>query len=301
MKKINQEKGIKTLDKEIKVVQIDEFVNNFEKSMKKEVKERLKRLLYALIPLSSVLGLVFFPSSITFLILISVVLTIGVITVNQLIETKGLFKKGAQTCFNNSLLEKQKPDLILEKGIGKKKSQDFHQKGYLEAINRVKSEQEIKYEETLERQQQKGRASSHLELANNKEDFLNKEETMVQIIREMDAYCAAYNLPPLVIENKDWDIYFDTLYETFVSKGKEAVFYKYMSEIGRVTFSKALINNQTHIKINHFIANLDIWETSNDNVLDSSWELLSLQKTILAKLESSKVIDLNDYKRRKGK
>jgi hypothetical protein len=69
-------------------------------------------------------------------------------------------------------------------------------------------------------------------------------------------YRIAYNLPPLSVSDKDWDIFFDTIYDMFTNKGIEKEFYNHLSVISRITFAKALVNKTKAVRINDFINNL---------------------------------------------
>ena len=49
--------------------------------------------------------------------------------------------------------------------------------------------------------------------------ILDKNETMMQIVREIEIYEYAYKLPPLEIKNEEWDVFFDITYDFFERKG----------------------------------------------------------------------------------
>lgn len=300
MKKIENTKGIKTLDSEIAIVQMEKFTNNFDGSMKKENRRAVRTLLTILPSMLIGVGIMLaFPSPITFAICVAVVT--GTVTVNHVIENKSMFRKMDKQFereYGNitkiSPKEEKDVEQVLEEGIGKSKDEDYYTEKYKAAVERVETDSERKYREALGKQNQ---SNPHLELADSKQNFLNKDEVEMQVVKEMDAYCVAYNLPPLTIANNDWDSFFDILYRAFAEKGIEDKFYSSMSEIGRFTFAKALVNKTKTIKINDFIDNLYYLQGGYGTYgcgIDKR-EILTIQKEIISKLQTQKVINFEDY------
>lgn len=300
MKKVQNTKSIKTLDPEIAIVQMENFINNFDGAMKKENK-RILRVLLTILP-SMLIGIgimIAFPIPVTLAICITIVT--GAITVNHVIENKVMFRKmdkRIERKYNSipeiSPEEEKDVEQVLEEGIGKSEGKDYYTEKYKAAIERIETDSEQKYREALKKQNQ---SKPNLELADSKQIFLSKDETKMQIIREMDAYCAAYNLPPLTIANGDWDSFFDILYGVFTEKGIEEKFYNSMSEIGRFTFAKALVNKTNTIRINDFIANLYYLQGGRGTYgcgIDKK-EILNIQKEMISRLKAQNVVNFEDY------
>ena len=297
MSNIKKEKEIKTLDKEIQLVQIEKFINDFDSAMKKDLKSRFKKLALGVGPLTiSLIGFLIFKNPL--IITIGAGLT-GVSGITILIKDfiKDIKEmtpknKSSQNIFN--ITEEKDVDQILQEGIGKSEGKDFYTERYKNQLKKiegyVETDQEKKYREALERQQMKDN-SSKIKLVTNSEEPLNKDETMIQIVKEIDAYAIAYNVPPIEIPNQQWDMYFDSVYELFMKKGIESKFYELMSQVGRFTFSKSLLNKERTINIYNFIDNLHYLECEEIE----EKEILSLQKEILDKLPTAKIIDFSSY------
>ena len=61
-----KDKKIKPLDSEIQLIQMEKFINDFDKSMNKSIKNSFKNLLYFLLPiLVGIIGIIIFPNPIT--------------------------------------------------------------------------------------------------------------------------------------------------------------------------------------------------------------------------------------------
>ena len=294
-----ENKKIKPLDSEIRLIQMEKFINDFDKSMNKSIKNSIKNLLYFLLPiLIGIVGVIIFPSPITLVLCTS----IGVITItiSQIVENKKIFNKQNKNANkSNKLLyveEEKDIEQVLEEGIGNKKGKDFYTENIKRVINGADIGEKSKYEEALEKQKLKGKTFKILETEEN--IFLNKEETMIQLVRELDFYCGVYNIPQLKISNDDWEKFFDILYEGFIEKQIEDKFYESMSLICRFTLAKALINNLKNITIKDFIDNLYYLEKqySTNGVVFSKKEILIFQKKIISSIYQPKIINFQDLK-----
>lgn len=181
--------------------------------------------------------------------------------------------------FNQS--EEKDVEQVLEEGIGNRRDSEFYTEQYRDAVEGyvppVKNTPDLKIAK--------------------KEVPLNKEETMEQIVREMDAYCMAYKLPPINIKNNDWDCFFDTLYDTFTKKGIETNFYPIMASVERQAFSRVLLDGAKTIGIKDFIKSLKCLEIME--VLNKK-ELNALQKELFAKSNDGKVVSFSDHTKQEG-
>ena len=283
------EKDIRSLDDTIQVVQLETFVNEFEKAERKSLKKDLKKLKFSVGPLLiSLIGFLIFKN--TGIIAIGAVIT-GTGAIVELIKEWIIDTKKFNDRLNNKYIldEDDEVEQILQKGIGKSKGQDFYTEEFKqiidEAENYKETDDEKKYKESLENQNK----TSKIKLISNDEIVLNKDEAMVQIIKEIDMYTLIYNIPPLEISDKQWDTYFDSTYQLFINKKMEDKFYDLMSLIGRFVFSKSLLNSDTTISIYNFIDSLYYLE---DYGIDKK-EVLNLQKEIVEKIISAKIIKFN--------
>ena len=275
MNKKNNDKYIKSLDSEIQFVQIENFINKFDNSMKKHIIKKLKRVLIMLGP-SILLISSYFIFNNTILLMVGLsIASVGTIAI-KIIDEK-----------NKNDLSKKEKDIkqILNEGIDKKEEKDFYTEEY-----KILSE--------------KQKTHSNLRLVENKIDILDKEKTMIQVIKELDAYCSVYNIPILTITSEDWDIFFDIMYNVFIQKGIEDKFYNCMSRIGRITFSKSLVNKNSNIGINDFIDNLCYLNTKYGNFeIDieniNEKEIYFVQNQIKEQIRTSKIINFQEYIKQK--
>lgn len=295
-----KDKKIKPLDSEIQLVQMEKFINDFDKSMNKSIKNSFKNLLYFLLPiLVGIIGVIIFPNPIT------LALCMSLVTINQIVESKKRFNKQNKNVFKSDKLfyveEEKDIEQVLEEGIGNKEGKDFYTENIKTAMNSTDIGEKSKYEEALEKQKLKGKAFKILEKEEN--IFLNKDETMIQLVRELDFYCDVYNIPQLKISNEDWEKFFDILYKGFIEKQFEDKFYESMSLICRFTLAKALINNLKNITIKDFIDNLYYLEKQyiTNGVAFSKKEILIFQKKIISNIYHPKIIKFQDFKNEKGR
>lgn len=294
-----KDKKIKPLDSEIQLVQMEKFINDFDKSMNKSIKNSFKNLLYFLLPiLVGIIGVIIFPSPIT----LALCTSIGAITItiSQIVENKQ--NKNAIKSNKLFYIEEEKDiEQVLEEGIGNKEGKDFYTENIKTAMNGANIEEKSKYEEALEKQ--KSREKTFKILKKEENIFLNKDETMIQLVRELDFYCNVYNIPQLKIPNGDWENFIDVLYKGFSEKRIEDKFYESMSLICRFTLAKALINNLKNITIKDFVDNLYYLEKqySTNGVIFSKKEILIFQKKIISNIYHPKIINFQDFKNGEGR
>jgi len=301
-------KEIKTLDSAIQLVQIEKFINDFNNAMKKDLRNSVKKVLLLVGPfMLSLIGYLIFKNPTLLVIGTSITGVGGIVTLSKdfIKDMKSLNSNNYKSNSNIINMEQEKDvDEILQEGIGKAKGEDFYSEKLQSAIKKieahVETEEEKKYREALEKQQQKqlNKNYPNLEIVGNNVDYLDKEETMVQVVREIDTYTVAYNLPPLEISDSQWDLFFDITYNFFEKKGIEKDFYDLMSKVGRFVFSKSLLNKKNKINIYDFVRNLRYLE--NQEI--ETQEIAILQQDILSKLSSTKIVNFSDYtieKRRK--
>lgn len=253
-----EEIPVKSLNEEIAMTQLEDYVTTFDSKMSKQLKKDKKALIKALVPF-----------------IIGVILTL--ITKNLLFISIGTFSFGAAAIIknikddiehdknfnrylnnignNNSKvisLENDEPiDLFVRKGrIITKNNSDFYTPEYKDFIEEQK--------EFIEDEVDKSKSG--------KEDIsideleLCKDDTMKRIVYEYEIYCTAYNLPPMTITVKEWDALFEVMYNKLKEKGIENELYKYMSFLQRYTFAYALLHNQQNINIYSFLNQIHMFE-----------------------------------------
>lgn len=171
--------------------------------------------------------------------------------------------------------------------IIKKINNDYYREEYKDLRqSEMESEDERKFREVYQKQQNIIKNSN----------ILNKTQTMEQLIYEMDIIYDAYDLPELTINNKEWDIYFNKTYRLFINNGIEDKFYEYMRASIRFILAKSLVNNNYDINKNDFIEGLDYLKVYDDIKLD---DINNLKKELNIILKNNKIIEFNDYKRKR--
>lgn len=253
-----EEIPVKSLNEEIAMTQLEDYVTTFDSKMSKQLKKDKKALIKALVPF-----------------IIGVILTL--ITKNLLFISIGTFSFGAAAIIknikddiehdknfnrylnnignNNSKvisLENDEPiDLFVRKGrIITKNNSDFYTPEYKDFIEEQKEFIEDKVD----------KSKSGKEDISIDELELCKDDTMKRIVYEYDIYCTAYNLPPMTITVKEWDALFEVMYNKLKEKGIENELYKYMSFLQRYTFAYALLHNQQNINIYSFLNQMHMFE-----------------------------------------
>lgn len=271
----------------MQLVQMENFTNNFDKAVKKELKKDLKKLAIILVPTSLLIcGFFIFNSTLLLIGGLGIMGTASIIKIAKdfVKDIKRLNRHSYNNNYsqNNSEEDKEEKTVkqILEEEIGKSEDKDFYTQDAKDAIDRIKneSENEKKYKDALKKQkEQLEKSNSKLKIVG---EYLNKDETMVQIAIEIDSYCKIYDIPIIDLNDNEWENFFDILYKFFLEKGLETEFYNATSELVRYTFAKALINKSANIDLSDFIGNLYYLQNSQIN----KKEILNLQSEIKSKI-----------------
>lgn len=294
-KKTNKQENIKNLNLEMQLVQMENFTNDFDKTVKKE----FKNLAIILVPASLLIcGFFIFNSTLLLIGGLGIMGTANIIKIAKdfVKDIKRLNRHSYNNNYSQSNSKENKDEektieQILEEGIGKSEDKDFYTEDTKDAIDRIEneSESEKKYRETLKKQKEQ------LEKFNSKfkivGEYLNKDETMAQIAIEIDAYCEIYNIPSIFLNDNEWENFIDILYKFFLEKGLETEFYNLTSELVRYTFAKVLINKTNSIDLSDFIGNLYYLQNSQIN----KREILNLQKKIKSKIQDTKITNFTDF------
>ena len=273
------ENEIKPLDFELQKIQCEQLNNQMDNDIEANehnLKNGLKKLLIIISPfLLSLIGFIAFNNLIFLFIGFSLMGITSIITLSEVFIKDFKNIKSLLGISNN------------------KKGEDFYSEEYKDKLEnietRIETEQQKKYKEALEKQLKKKK----IKLIRNdtKPNYLDKNETMMQIVREIEIYEYAYKLPPLEIKNEEWDVFFDITYDFFERKGIQSIFYESISKTERYTFAKALLNKNLKINIFDFINNLDYLE----NQMISKDEINILKQTINDNLPKAKIINFSDY------
>ena len=216
---------------------------------------------------------------------------------NEIIQNYIINNVNEDTYYSNSLLDKiNKLFNNIKNRIIKKEEIDYNNEFLIRKINKsyynedyeellesdTESEDERKFREVIQEQQ-------------NTKNNLNMDQSLKQLIYELDVLYDAYDLPDLNITNKEWDKYFYKVYELFIQCNIKDKFHEYMRSVIRLILAKSLVNNNIEINKNDFIEGLDYLKVCpefNDEVINN------LQKELNIKLNNNKITNINEYKRR---
>lgn len=241
---------IESLDNMFWIVQLETFMDKFDKEMGKENANTIKWLKIGGIPLLISFGigaitLSFIPA------VIGIAYFGGVAIVKNIkediaydkhlrekysIEPKPIFNKESEVADFDFLNE---PIITVK---AEDYQSDYYKKRLEEAAKRknfIIGNHDVK---TIKKQE-----------SEETQEYLDKEETMIRVSDEYRVYKVAYNLPDLTIKNKEWEILFDTVYHKLEETATEDKLYDYMSFLQRYVITYALVHKQKEINYRSFI------------------------------------------------
>ena len=301
---------IKSLDEELILVQLRKREKELLKKI--DLKDKLK-LLLLIIVVSFVSGvaIVAIPSPITLYVVGGIVLTTGVTIAGVNLIKLGLdFRKRREKTMAALLELKESENLdkinfdekmifeeVNKQKLGLASEEDFYSEKMQNYIATEENKEESKYENVLRIQNNK----SNIRLYNPKEQVSNsKDDVINKIMYELDAYCLGLILPPMEISNNEWQIYFDTLYDTFSQNGATDDYYNAVSRLCRITLSNSLVNKSEYISIKDFIDSVEYLDKkfSFFDISLSKGEVTALQNMLNEKINSEKIITLNISKKK---
>ncbi len=307
---MNDWDDIKSLDEELILVQLRKREKELPKKI--DLKDKLK-LLLLIIGVSFVSGvaIVAIPSPITLYVVGGIVLTTGVTIAGVNLIKLGLdFRKRREKTMAALLELKESENLdkinfdekmifeeVNKQKLGLASEEDFYSEKMQNYIATEENKEESKYEKVLRIQNNK----SNIRLYNPKEQVSNsKDDVINKIMYELDAYCLGLNLPPMEISNNEWQIYFDTLYDTFSQNGATDDYYNAVSRLCRITLSNSLVNKSEYISIKDFIDSVEYLDKkfSFFDISLSKGEVTALQNMLNEKINSEKIITLNISKKK---
>lgn len=133
---------------------------------------------------------------------------------------------------------------------------------------------------------------SNLALLNNKKELLNKDNSIIKVIKEIDIYKIVYKLPELTISNKEWDILVNNIYNFLLNESSQSKYYEILSFLVQYTFAKCMVK-KLNISMFEFVDSLeDILPDFNKH------KVIKLQKKILKECEKSKIIKFDFIKKK---
>lgn len=307
---MNDWDDIKSLDEELILVQLRKREKELPKKI--DLKDKLK-LLLLIIGVSFVSGvaIVAIPSPITLYVVGGIVLTTGVTIAGVNLIKLGLdFRKRREKTMAALLALKESENLdkinfdekmifeeVNKQKLGLASEEDFYSEKMQNYIATEENKEESKYENVLRIQNNK----SNIRLYNPKEQVSNsKDDVINKIMYELDAYCLGLILPPMEISNNEWQIYFDTLYDTFSQNGATDDYYNAVSRLCRITLSNSLVNKSEYISIKDFIDSVEYLDKkfSFFDISLSKGEVTALQNMLNEKINSEKIITLNISKKK---
>jgi len=298
------ENKIESLDSSIVLVQLDEFMDDFDKSMHKSIKHDLITAAIAITPIVvGVVGYVVFKSPIVLTVGCCMTASAAIVkNVRDMIkDSKELEKELKKPNYNNNDIDEDNmtPEQVLDRGIVRKKGEDFYTPEMKYVIeydkNHVESESERKYREAVEKQQAEINNRIRLVTKESKKP-LSKDDVIKQIVHEIDVYYIAYKLPDMNISNAQWDIYFDACYAFLEKLGKKDEFYRIMSTVCSCTLASVLVHNRKQITIDDFIKGLNYLKIYGIKEKESK----VFQNVLKSQMSSSKVTSLTDYINKNG-
>ncbi len=256
------------LDKNIRINQINSYIAKTSKDLNERSKKALKKAFIFLGCFLIPMGIFITTHQLIFLIIACLVsvgtLTYDTLNINKL-ENKHFLdkiKENSKILDDDDLYTKEAKK-VLEEGIPKK------------------SIEEIKYQKALEKQKNKvvKLYSSYDEVINS--FFINLEN-----------YQKIYNMPPINIEDKEWNVLFNNLNNFLKLHDKETKLEQILEMVLMKTLSLAIADKKEEITINSFVKELDVLSSLEI----SSEEINNFHKDLVSELSNLNVISLRRYK-----
>lgn len=278
-------KKIKSLNEEVMMVQLEDYVTRVENKMNNQINKNKKEFLKAIIPM--IIGIILSLITLNPIFISGGTLCLALSAIIKMIKDDKEHDKEFNAYLNslnpNSkvlILDSEKPiDFLIHDKIITKSDSYFYTPEFKNFVE--KEEQSIKVVEPP-------KENVYID-----DDFasLNKDEVMKQIVYEYDAYCNCYNLPKMPITPKEWDALFDTIFKRLEEVNLENRFYDYMSFLQRYTFAYALLHKHQSITIHSYLNQMHMFEKVGFTGLD----IESIIKEINEKIgtQTNKVVNLS--------
>lgn len=271
-----EKKPISSLNDAIMLVQLEDFVTNFDNKMNKQMKKDKKAFLLALIPVGLGVIVSIFTKNPLFMVGGTTCMGIGAIIKNLSDEKEHdrEFNRYLESLNPSSKivsLDSEKPiDILLHDKINFRKGSDFYTdevKEFIEEENNKYQRPHLIQEENVEEKEEQEKTPL-VENENTEETILGKEETMEQIVYEYELYCKIYNIPKMPISVREWNTLFDVVYNRLKEISLEDKLYEYMSFLQRYTFAYALLHKQSSITIYSYLNQIPMLEKVGFTGLD---------------------------------
>lgn len=256
------------------LVQLEDFCDGFDDSMRKLNRKVKNRLLGFGIPFLTGCVLAATTQNMYFLVGGTAIFSTGAMICSIKDDIKEYKKRANKPLLPPTEQESpfKKKEFDISEPIMRKNANDFYTDYAKEWIeNSSPSKEEQSAEQPLE------------------ELVLGKEETMEQIVYEYDIYRKLYKLPEMSIKNREWDILFDTIYEALAEQQAENKFYKYMSFLNRYVLAASLVHQEKRITIYSYMGELSMLTKVGYQEINAK----TLRKQIRDKLGATPIIKLD--------
>lgn len=277
---------ITSLKEELLLVQLDSFTDKFDKEMGKMNKKSIKWFKIAFIPYGILcLSSLIIQNPVPFLIGQAYLAgtTIFKIISDGKEEEENIRRKYNPTPSKITEIDSPVPDFsFLNDPIVEKKNDDYYSDYYKELIERENKKFRVVSKNSEITPETKSNDQET-------EEFFNKEEAMIRIVKNFNIYCIAYKIPKYDIKPQEWDALFDVMYERLEEVSLESIYYDKMNFLLRYTLAYSLVHKKSKITINSFIDCLPIFEKTGLKELN----IPSIIKEINNRLTSSNKKTIN--------
>ena len=102
--------------------------------------------------------------------------------------------------------------------------------------------------------------------------IIDKNASISLLMEEIDLYCDIYQLPPINISQKEWNILFNTIYEMTREIKREKDYYKFLNIINNYTLAEALVENSEIIILEDYVKSLNYLKKYNisDQIIEKT-------------------------------
>ncbi len=290
---------IVSLNQAIKAIQINKFINKFEAQIKKNQARDKKTAKQVFIPF----GLSVLLSAITLNIIPLVLGTtyVGALAIIKMVKEDMEY----ETKRRKKLYQMQNPKIIT---LSEEDDSEYacfndksitrsHESYFSEELNEMLDAPKKTKLTLLNQGKVENVVNDDLSKATTEtEDKIeNYNDALEALADDYRLYARAYTLPPLKINNREWESFFYTIYKRFEEVEIEDKFYEFMSLLQRYTFADALVSNSKEITINSYLNQL--MKLESHGLKDLNIE--SVIEEIKSKLCQSEVIDFIGFQKRK--
>lgn len=103
------------------------------------------------------------------------------------------------------------------------------------------------------------------------EDDYTLDDVLEELVKELDIYSELYNIPEVSIENRVWEVFFETVGDFYIEHELDGFFMSDMIALNRYAICRAMVYEEKSISLKTYISSLKYIESdilSINNIID---------------------------------